>query len=143
MTDSPGSYLTPRLAHARVSDAMRHGVLACPADVSLREAAQRMCTAHVHMIVASSPRDGSPVGALSDRRLLETILDRGADDLPLGEVADPALEAIASDMPLLAAAQRMRETGRSHLLVQDASSSRITGVLSTLDIAGVLAWGEG
>jgi CBS domain-containing protein len=143
MTENPtGSYLIPRLTHARVSDAMRHGILTCPADAPLRDAAQIMSTEHVHMILATSPRDGTPVGVLSARRLLEVILDREADDMPLAEVADPALPTISSDAPLLEAAEGMRASGSSHVLVKDAASNRISGVLSTLDVAGVLAWGE-
>jgi CBS domain-containing protein len=33
--------------------------------------------------------------------------------------------------------------GVSHLVVIEAESERPVGILSTLDIAGVLAWGEG
>jgi CBS domain-containing protein len=137
-----GSYLMPRLQHARVCDAMRHGLLSCPADATVREAAKITCTEHIHMLVTTSPRDGSPVGVLTDRRLLAAVLSRQVDDLPLSEVVEPALETISSDAPLLVAAERMRERGASHLLVQDATSTRLAGVLSTLDVAGVLAWGE-
>jgi hypothetical protein len=33
----------------------------------------------------------------------------------------------------------MRDRGVSHLLVRDARSGRLTGMLSTLDVAGILA----
>jgi hypothetical protein len=36
----------------------------------------------------------------------------------------------------------MRERGIAHLLVRDAQSGRPSGMLSTLDVAGILAWGE-
>jgi hypothetical protein len=36
----------------------------------------------------------------------------------------------------------MRDEGTSHLRVRDEQSGRPVGVLSTLDVAGVLAWGE-
>jgi CBS domain-containing protein len=54
-----GSYLTPRIEHACVADAMRHGILSCPADASLREAARTMALHHVHTIVVSDPADGT------------------------------------------------------------------------------------
>ncbi len=141
-TPTDGSYLIPRVAHARVADAMRHGLLTCPADVPVRDAARIMCTEHVHMLVATSSHDGSLVGVLTDRRLLEVLLGRAGDDATLGEVADPTLETISSDAPLLQAAERMRALGVAHLLVQETGSNRLAGVLSTLDVAGVLAWGE-
>jgi CBS domain-containing protein len=121
---------------------MRHALLTCPADAPLREAARIMCTAHIHMILATDPSDGSPVGVLSDRRLLAAILERDGDEPALADVVEPALETISSDSPLLDAALRMRDSGSSHLLVKDASSGRLSGVLSSLDVAGVLAWGE-
>src|SRR6516225_10030658 len=132
----PDSSVAPRLGNARVADAMRHGLLTCPGDATVRDAARIMCTEHVHMILATNPRDGSPMGVLSDRRLLEVVLELEAEDVPLAEVADRTLETVASDASLLSAAERMRDGGFSHLLVQDSGSSRISGVLSTLDVAG-------
>jgi len=137
-----GSYRQPRLEHARVSDAMRHGIFSCSADASLREAARTMATQHVHMIVATSPADGTPVGSLSDSALLAALLDRGVEDPPLADVVEPELDTISSGAPLGAAAELMRTRGTNHLLVRDPHSGRPVGVLSTLDIAGVLAWGE-
>jgi CBS domain-containing protein len=137
-----GSYRVPRLAHARVADAMRHGILSCPADASLREAARTMSLHHVHTIVVTDPRDGSPVGTLSDSALFDGLLDAGAGGRPLGEVADRDLDTIASDERLTVAAERMRERATGHLLVRDAHSNMPVGMLSTLDLAGILAWGE-
>jgi CBS domain-containing protein len=142
-TDTPtGSYRIPRLEHARVADAMRHGVFSCRGDASLREAARTMSTQHVHMILATDPTDGSPLGILTDSALLAALLDRGREDPPLAEVVDGDLETISGDQPLAKAAELMRRRGTSHLLVSDAHSGRPAGVLSTLDIAGILAWGE-
>ena len=36
----------------------------------------------------------------------------------------------------------MRESGVAHLLVRDERSGIPVGMLSTLDVAGVFAWGE-
>jgi len=137
-----GSYRIPRLEHARVADAMRHGVLSCPADASLREAARTMSTQHVHMILATDPADGSPLGTLSDGQLLTVLLDRRGEDPTLGEVVDRDIDTISSADQLVVAGEQMRSKGTSHLLVRDAQSGRPAGVLSTLDIAGILAWGE-
>jgi CBS domain-containing protein len=136
-----GSYRTPRLEHARVEDAMRHGIFRCPADTSLREAARTMSLHHVHTIVVSDPADGSPWGLLTDQAVVSALLtDDG--DCPLRDIAERDLNTISSGEPLLAAAERMREHATSHLLVRDAESGAPTGMLSTLDLAGILAWGE-
>jgi CBS domain-containing protein len=137
-----GSYLTPRLEHARVDDAMRHGILSSPADASLRDAARTMSLHHVHTIVVTDSADGSPWGILSDSVLLNALLDFDGDERLLREVADRDLSMISSSEPLAAAAELMRDHGIAHLVVQDAQSGRLTGMLSTLDVAGILAWGE-
>jgi CBS domain-containing protein len=137
-----GSYLTPRLENAIVADAMRHGVLSCPADATLRDAARTMSLHHVHTIVVTDPADGSPAGILSDSVLLGALLDFPRGDPPLADVADADVSAISSDEPLTVAAELMRERGIDHVLVRDAESGRPSGMLSTLDVAGILAWGE-
>jgi CBS domain-containing protein len=136
-----GSYLTPRFQHARVAEAMRHGILSCPFDASLRDAARTMSLHHVHTIVVTDPADGSLWGILSDSALLSALLDDGGER-SLREVADRDLSTISTDEPLAVAAQLMRERGIAHLVVRDAQSGRPTGMLSTLDVAGILAWGE-
>jgi CBS domain-containing protein len=137
-----GSYLTPRLENASVADAMRHGVLSCSADATLRDAARTMSLHHVHTIVVTDPADGSPAGILSDSVLLGALLDSPQGDRQLSEVADRDVSAISSDEPLTAAAELMRQRGIAHVLVRDAESGRPSGMLSTLDVAGILAWGE-
>jgi CBS domain-containing protein len=137
-----GSYRTPRLENASVADAMRHGVLSCPADATLRDAARTMSLHHVHTIVVTDPADGSAAGILSDSVLLGALLDFPRGDRPLADVADADVSAISSDQPLTVAAELMRERGIDHVLVRDAESGRPSGMLSTLDVAGILAWGE-
>src|SRR5665811_1756244 len=85
-----GSYLTPRLEHARVDDAMRHGILSSPADATLRDAARTMSLHHVHTIVVTDPADGSLLGILSDSALLSALLDSDGEERLLRDVADPA-----------------------------------------------------
>jgi CBS domain-containing protein len=138
-----GSYLTPRLEHARVADAMRHGILSCAADASLRDAARTMSLHHVHTIVVTDPVDGSLWGIFSDSALLDSLLASESSERLLRELADREPCTISSDEPLLSAAELMRERGIAHLVVRDAQTGRPSGMLSTLDLAGILAWGEG
>jgi CBS domain-containing protein len=137
-----GSYLTPLPAHAVVADAMRHGIFSCSADTGLREAARTMALHHVHAVVVTDPADGSPCGILSDSALLSALLDFDGEERPLRDVADRDLSTISSDERLIAAAELMRERGITHIVVRDAQTGKPTGMLSTLDVAGVLAWGE-
>ena len=101
-----------------------------------------MAMHHVHTVVVSDPTDGSPRGTLSDSTLVAALLDSDGGEQRLGEIADRDLSMISADEPLLAAAELMRERGIAHLLVRDPESGRPTGMLSTLDVAGILAWGE-
>jgi CBS domain-containing protein len=97
---------------------------------------------HVHTIVVTDPADGSPWGVLSDSALLSALLDFDPDECLLREVADRDLSTISSSEPLTVAAELMRDRGIAHLIVRDAHSGRPTGMLSILDVAGILAWGE-
>ena len=45
-------------------------------------------------------------------------------------------------MPLREAGELMLSHGTTHVVVIDPEIQRPIGILSTLDIAGVLAWGE-
>ncbi len=129
-----------RLAkHARVADAMRHGLVQCSAEESLRDAARAMAAAHVHMVVVTSPQDGSVAGALTDMALLEGLLEADAAAQALAGWIEREPQSVSSDASLYEAAERMRSNGVSHLLVRDAHSGQPVGVLSTLDVAGILA----
>jgi CBS domain-containing protein len=146
--DPSGSYLTPSFEHARVADAMRPRVLTCDPGASLVAVAQRMASEHVHAIVVlletadavggTSPR---PWAVVTDRDILRNsalIDDRTAGDAATGEalLAQP-------DERLPDVAERMLEHGTSHAVVVEPRSGRPVGVLSTLDIAGILGWGRG
>jgi CBS domain-containing protein len=137
-----GSYLTPRFEHARVSDAMRHGVLTCPREAPLRAAARTMALHHVHCVVVVDPADGRLCGVVSDADLVDALLDPQGVDRTVGEIAGENVPTISSSDPLSAAAALIRNRGISHIVVVDAGSGRPTGMLSTLDLAGLLAWGE-
>jgi CBS domain-containing protein len=147
-TDPPGSYLTPSFEHARVADAMRPRVLTCEPGTLLTAVAQRMANEHVHAIVvlleavgSEQESDRRPWAVITDRDILRSagvIADRTAGDVATGEVllADPGER-------LPDVAQRMLDQGTSHAVVVEPGTGRAIGVLSTLDIAGILGWGLG
>jgi CBS domain-containing protein len=148
VTDSSGSYLTPSFDRARVADAMRPRVLTCDPGTALVAVAQQMASEHVHAIVVLSETvdpEGEtgrrPWAVVTDHDILRSaasIADRTAGDVATGEVllAHP-------DEPLPGVAERMLEHGTRHAVVVEPRTERPVGVLSTLDIAGILGWGLG
>ena len=147
VTDSSGSYLTPSFDHARVADAMRPRVLTCDPGTLLVTVAQRLATEHVHAIVVL--HETAPDGEI-DRRPWAVVTDhdvmRSAAAIAgrtAGEVAKGEILVTRPDERLPDVAQRMLEHGTSHALVVEPRTGRPVGVLSTLDIAGILGWGLG
>ena len=140
-----GSYLMPSLQHATVSDAMHPGVMTCEPDATVTEVARMMATHHVHCIAVMgvAPEDGeSPAWRLiSDLDLIRAGLD--TTDLAASTMASGHVVSVEPTTPLRDAARLMLTHRATHLLVVDAHKQRPVGILSTLDVAGVLAWGEG
>jgi CBS domain-containing protein len=139
-----GSYLMPSLEHATVSDAMHPGILSCDRDAPVGEVARIMATRHVHCVAVMdrSEQTGEFVwGIVSDLDLIRAGLRRG-DEVTAGAVARQPRLTLESTTALREAAQRMLEDDTSHVIVVEPRTRRPLGVLSTLDVAGVLAWGE-
>jgi CBS domain-containing protein len=132
-------YPSERLEGALVGDAMRHELFTCAGDAPLREAARVMSSERVHMIVVTSPVDGSVVGTLGDLALLSSLLEDGDASRPVEELADRDTATVSSDTSLRDAARSMRERALTHLLVRDAHNGHPVGVLSALDIVAILA----
>jgi len=136
-----GSYLTPSFPHATVGDAMRPWVLSCERATPLVTVAQRMAGEHVHaIIVLADHGDRRPYAVVTDRDLLRAA-DR-FDELTAGDVATEAVLEARVNEPLSEAARRMADHDATHAVVIDERSGRPVGVLSTLDIAGILGWGR-
>jgi CBS domain-containing protein len=141
MPPTHGSYLTPRFEDARVYDAMRKGIFTCPPDTSLREVARMMATYHIHSVVVTDLDGDQPWGVLS---AIDLVRSAGPDalDRTAGECAATEVVSVLSDDTIAHAAQLMAEHDTGHLLVLHSTTGNPVGVISTLDVAGVLAWGE-
>lgn len=141
-----GSYLMPSLEHATVADAMHPGILSCDPDATLTDAARVMATHHVHCLAVIGISHQGPEfavwGILSDLDLLRAALGDRADTCA-GTLAQEQVFSVTPATPLREAGELMLTHGVSHLVVVEAESERPVGILSTLDIAGVLGWGEG
>jgi CBS domain-containing protein len=134
------SFLAPRFEDAEVVDAMRMGVVSCPPDTSVREAARVMATYRIHCLIVDEPGAERPLAVVSD---LDVAGAAGgdADSRTVGEIAGTEPLTIAGDEKLARAAQLMAEHGVSHLIVVASGTGHPVGVLSTLDMAEALAFG--
>lgn len=135
-----GSWLSPSWEHAIVGDAMSAPVIVCPADTPLATVARTMATRHVHAVVVTDD-DANPVAwrVVSDSAM--AAAGAAAADRTAGDVAERPREAAEADWPLDRAARVMAQHGVTHLVVVDPHG-RPAGMLSTLDLAGVIAWGR-
>lgn len=141
-----GSYLMPSLEHATVADAMHPGILSCEPHTSLAKVAAMMATHHVHSIavmgIADDRAGESTVwGIISDFDLLKAGVANG-EEPAASELAGQAVIQVKPEMPLREAIELMLTHHVSHLVVVDPDAGRPNGILSTLDVAGILAWGE-
>jgi CBS domain-containing protein len=141
---SHGSYLTQSIEHATVADAMHPGILSCEPDATVTEVAKMMATHHVHCVAVVGISHEQPEcfvwGIVSDLDLVRAGIDGAARTART--LASQPVVVVEPEMPLRDAAGEMLKHGVSHVVVADPVAQRPVGVLSTLDIAGVLAWGE-
>jgi len=120
---------------------MTVGLISCPPDTPLRDVAAIMADACVHAVYVFDGAEGEAAalwGVVSDldlvaaaRRDITRLTARDASVTPLITVSDDDL--------LARAAQLLAENSVSHLAVLDGATDRPVGVLSTLDLARVIA----
>jgi CBS domain-containing protein len=134
-----GSYVMPSFERAAVSDAMRAGVMTCAPDTPLVTVARIMATNHIHCVVVMSPdggAGGAPWGIVSDLDVVRAAGEAG--QRTAGDVCATEVVTVGADESLERAAQLMAEHEIAHLVVVDGATP--AGIVSTLDVAGVLAW---
>lgn len=141
-----GSYLMPSLEHATVADAMHPGIVACAADAPITEVARLMAGHHVHCIAVmgiSSDTHGESLawGIISDVDLVRSGIRTSADEIAGAMALEPVI-TVELTTPLREAGELMLAHDASHVIVVDGGTQRPVGILSTLDIAGILGWGE-
>jgi CBS domain-containing protein len=122
-----------------VAEAMTHGVINCPPETTLRTVARMMATHRVHCVAVHGETGW---GVVSDLDLV------GAASLDLDErtaaraASSPAI-TIGPDESLERAAQLMAENETTHLIVAEPDGTHPLGVVSSLDIARVIAEEQG
>lgn len=139
-----GYAVMPSFERARVYDAMRRGLMSCAPDLPLRAVAATMAEHRIHcLVITVGDRKGGGQrgwGVVSDA----DIVGASASDLDRQSAADAAateLLTVSPDESLERATQLMREHQVTHLIVVDPNTDRPIGVLSALDVAGVIAHG--
>jgi CBS domain-containing protein len=139
MAPSTG-YLAPSFAHATVGDAMHPAVLTCDPATPLVTVAQRMAGEGVHAIVVLAGDARVAWGVVNDTDLLRHA-DR-VEALTADQIASRDVVEAFPDEPLASLAARMVQRAVTHAIVLARESGRPVGIVSTLDIARVLAWGR-
>jgi CBS domain-containing protein len=140
-----GSYLMPSFETASVADVMHPGVMSCPPEAPLVTVAQTMATHHVHAVVVGGignddvHGDHLVWGLISDMDLVRAA-EVGIEGRMAEEIARTEAITVEPSASLATAARLMDVHGTSHLIV--VSGGAPIGMISSLDIAGALAWGR-
>lgn len=137
------SFTPPPFARGTVLDAMRLGVISCPEEATLKEVARILATYRIHCVVVDREDAGGKRlwGVITDLDVARAA-GHDAKEPTAGEAAHKEVITVTPDEPLDRAARLMAEHDVSHLVVVQAHSGQPVGVLSALDLAGVVAWGE-
>ncbi len=125
---------------AYVEDVMHSGVFTCFYETSLATVARMMATHRVHCLagLGDVTADDTRIwGLVTDRDIVAAAATDYVHRTAGGSAASEAV-TIAPRETLRRAAEVMTERGLSHLLVVEPGSDRPVGVVSTLDIVGVV-----
>lgn len=130
------------LNEATVADAMSTGVIHCAPQTPLRSVAHLMATHGVHAVYVFDYgyEDDETVqlwGIVSDLDVVAAYPI--IDERTAGSSAITPLVTVSLHEPLAHAAELMAAKGTAHLAVLDPATQRPVGVLSTLDIARLIA----
>jgi CBS domain-containing protein len=122
-----------------VGEAMTHGVINCPPETPLRTVARMMATHRVHCVAVHGELGW---GVVSD---LDLIASAGfdVDERTAGHASSSPAITVQPEETLERAAQLMSENETTHLIVVDSVTGNPLGVISTIDIARVLATEQG
>jgi CBS domain-containing protein len=129
---------------AKVADAMSEGVIRCAPQTPLRNVARLMSSHNIHAVYVfdygtEDDESAEIWGLVSDLDIVAAW--PVIDERTAGNSTVTPLVTVAVDQPLAQAAQLMAEKNSTHLAVIDPATGRPVGVLSTLDVARVIAAG--
>ena len=104
------------------------------------EVARIMATNHVHALIVRDAMPNGGWGIVTAHEVLDAAEE--AADRTAGSCAHTDVITVDPGQTLEEAAALMRRHGVSHLVVTHPAQAMPLGVLSTLDLAGVVAWGR-
>jgi CBS domain-containing protein len=126
----------------KVRDVMHEGVVSCPPDTALPDVAELMSTHGIHAVFVFDDNEhagrGDFLGIVSDLDLVAAAW-AGLETRTAGQSAVTPILTVTTEDALERAAELMVEHSVSHLSVVDRSTRQPVGVLSTIDIARVVA----
>ena len=128
----------------RVVDVMHRGLVSCTRDASLKNVAELMAERRVHCVVVTDDPVAATAlwGIVSDLDLVAAASVRGLEEQTAGVSATTPAISIEPQESLQRAGYLMIRHGVSHLVVVEPSTRQPIGVISTLDLANVLAGGR-
>lgn len=127
-----------------VGRAMHRGVLTCPTGTPLPAVARMMAGRRIHAVVvfdeaSDDVGDTQLWGVVSDLDLVNAASAGEIEDRTAGGTAVTPIVTVEERDTLGHAAQLMSEHEITHLVVVDPQTQRPVGIISTLDLARVLA----
>ena len=125
-----------RLDRHIVADVMHPGIIACPATAPLADVAAALVERRAHTVMVAR---GDGWAFVSDMDLVAGAL-RGEPVPTAGEMATMGLAVVRVDATLELAASMVAESRAGHVVAVDAEGFPV-GVVSTLDLVGVIAAG--
>jgi CBS domain-containing protein len=128
----------PRFETARVTDVMTTGVVSCPPETPLRAVAAIMAKDRIHSVVVFAGGPERAWALISDLDLMSAS-SADLDREQAGAVAGTPVVTVGPDERLVRVVQLMAEYQTTHLVVVEPDTNRPVGVVSSLDIARVLA----
>jgi CBS domain-containing protein len=123
------------LAAIEAGEVMAPALVACPPGAALTEVATLMCIHQVHAVVVDH---GAP-GLITARGVVRAVL---AGSTSAAEAIDGEPSSVSTHDTLQAVAERMVADHAEHVLVRERGDGLVRGIVSTFDIAAVLAGHE-
>jgi CBS domain-containing protein len=131
---------SPRpLDSIRVAETMHRGVVTCRPDATLFTVARLLAAHRIHGVVVVPATEKQSWSVVTDLDLASVISDGLLSEATAEGVASAPTVFVGPDDTLTRAAQLMHEYETHHLIVLGRGTHRPVGVISTLDIADVLA----
>jgi CBS domain-containing protein len=128
-----------------VEAVMRRGVLSCRPETPIRDVARMMVANRVHAVVVDGIRrsrggmEHLVWGVVTDLDLVGRVDVTDALRATAGDMSTTPAVVVAPGDDLSQAARLMHDYDVHHLLVVDTTNRRPVGVVSTLDVAGIIA----